>query len=831
MIGRMIFGSQALLSNRVEAAPADFIVTSDAEWDAVFARSAAELSGKIVEISGAAFSQRMIANRDFVAAGGPVTIRSANAGSSLPSVVLDGTVRGIDFAGLNFQMTGWPLDYKSCFFLNNGTFGALRFTNGTTFRHGYGPALVDLDTGAQLAEYERIDNIRVASTVSSTHPLTWKDPAAPTGWIEFFNRGTASVRVAVGDAGVTATAASPLVAAGARLRISSGVTPAGTTHFAVLAAAGTCEVNARTEIGLTEYLAPAFASSGAATLEDIEIRNCLFRDLATGVKGLRPTQDSVIMDCDFDRIYMDIIAFPPQPGASAHVLRNLECLPFARSGIAENLDGDARDPHGDQYQTFGNGAAVMGPIFYGGNRIRVGALRDGVSSQGVFISDNDASPSYSGLYIISTMQVGGSARAIDAGEAGFPVRNVLVYGATIANWRDPGDPNQRLTLVTDDPASVYVGRSIAPNFIADAAPFTIDGSLSLGDASDPNAVLPAIGMLRSSTTRADIETAMTTAAEGAGLGAVATRDAIDWFTADPSAVIRWDNVPSGAHWNAMDNLALDAMATLPLRKILNRRAAQPVSVGNGTEWRSLAADGSTEIRGWTSLPGTIEPDQFIQIRRTAAATGGETVSAAVTINGFYQEVALTTQNAPAAFLLNPSPAAYFAAPANVPAGTSRLTFRGRFNFPTITNGMKPFTQSSTGCDLIILSNGSVTVTIEDGTGTAVLLNQVIAPPGTIIPDVWYDMQFDADHAAARATLTLNGTSFVMQFAAGGNGVFQSNRAVALLGTVTGANALPVGTRLADLSLDYNGIPFKSVSNNADIANADPWRKGGLLTNG
>lgn len=822
MLGRMIAAGQPRSS-------LGFVVTNDADWDAVFANNAEVLSGKTVEIRGNNFTQRAIANKDMVAAGAPLIIRSADAASSLPSIILNGTVRGIDFSGLNFQMTGWPKAAGACVVFNNGTFGALRFINGTTFRHGYGAALANIDTAAALPEYDRVDNVQTATTTSTSHALTWKDPAAPTGWIEFFNRGADSVRIAVGGPGVVAIGSSTLVAAGGRTRISSGVTPGATTHFAVLATTGTAVVNARTEIGLIEYLANAFGSSGAAVLEDVEIRNCLFRDVASGVKGLNPNS-LIVMDCDFDRIYQDILSFAPKTGGFAYVLRNLECLPFARSGIAEGLNGDARDPHGDQFQMFSNGSGTIGPIFYAGNRVRVGNLRANVSSQGIFISDNDITPSYTNLYFISTMQVGGAPRSLDVGETGWPARDVLIYGATAVDWRNAASTLPSMSVVTDQGGSVYLSSAIAYNITSIDTAVMEQNVLRLSTAASPTAVFPGLAGLSSAVTREAIEAAITPAAEGAGIGAVATAGAIDWLTTNHEAVIQWANVPSGAHWNALVEQAPGTVITLPVRKILNRRAGQTVTVGGGTEWRKVAANGTTELLAWGTAPGTIEPDQFIQIRRTSGA-GGSTVTAAVTINGFAQTVTIRAANAPQTFLVQGATAGRFADIANLPAATTRLTWRGRFFWPsgTLTDGQKPFSQLSLGCDLETFGNG-FRVSVEDGTQAAMFNTAPVRHQGRLVANTWLDIVFDIDQVARTVTLTINGLTEVYAFDNLGNGVFNTTRRIGFVAVTSGTNPLASGVRFSDLSVDRNGVLRKAISNDAATANIDPWRLGGTFTN-
>lgn len=832
MLGRMISGSQVLLAQDALSGGANYIVTNDAEWDAVFAKSARSLKNRIIDIAApaSAFTQRSITDKDIAAAGGRLTIRSANPACGLPSIILNGTVRGIDFAGLNFQMTGWPKAYGSCFVFNNGTFGDLRFLNGTSFRHGYGASLSDFDTAAQLPEYDRVSNVRTATTTSAAHALVWKDPSMTDGWIEFFNRGANAVHVAVGGPGVTATTASTACPAGGNIRIT-GLNPVTATHFAVLAVAGTSEVNARTEIGLAAYLAAPFGASGLAVVEDIEIRNCLFRDLASGVKGINPLS-AVIMDNDFDRIYQDVISLSARSGGFLYILRNLECLSFSRSGIAENLNGDARDPHGDNFQMFGGGTFTIGPVYYAGNRIRVGAKRIGVSNQGIFVSDNDIIPSYSHLFVVSSMQVGGAPRAVSIGEAGYPVRDLMIYGATIVDWRDAASTFPTLTIFTDQDGSTYAGSVIVP---ARAYPSgglpSEDGFLRLQDAASPAAVFPNLATLPAATTRAEIEAAITTAAAGAGLGAVATANAIDWTTTDHTAVIRWENVPSGADWRNLTNQPSNTLIELPRRKILNRRPGQTVSVGAGTEWRSFAADGTTPIRAWSNSPGTIEPDQFIEIRHTSGA-GGTSVTASVTINGFAQNVDILAANAPPTSLVMPSPSAFFGATANPPAGLTRVTFRGKFFWPagTLANNQKMFAQLSLGCDLETFGNG-FRVSVEDGTQAAMFNSAPTRHLGSWVAGAWLDIVFDVDQVARVVRLTVNGVTETYPFDNPGNGVFNTVRRFSFLAVQSGTNPLAATVRAAELSIDYNGVRHKTIGNTASAANADTWKLGtGNFTN-
>lgn len=812
-------------------APADYVVTNDSEWDAVFANSAATLANKIVEIRGGSFTERTIDDLDMHAAGGPVTIRSCTPACQLPRLNFLNTVRGVDCSNLHFQAPGWPSTYGNCVSFGSGTFGKIRFLNGTSFRHGYGSELSNIDTAADLPEYDRVDNVQTATTTSATYALTWKDPTATSAWIYFFNRGTETVHVAVGGSGVTATTGDSSVAPGSSLRLIN-LDPTTDTHFAIISASGTSEINARTEIGLSYYLASAFGASGSAVIEDIEIIGCRFRDLTNAVKGIGTPDLAVVMDNHFDRIYQDVYSFAPSDGGEAYVLRNIECLPFSRAGVAENLNGDARDPHGDQLQVFGGGTYTIRDIYYAGNRPLLTARRTGAKAQGIWISDNDINPSFERLFFVSVIQPGGSPRALSIepgeGTSGLDISDVYVYGATVLDGTDLNEDTPAVDIDSD--GSAYVGKTIATRYVENAEPLLEDGNYTLGDAASRSAVFPNFSDYATASNRNEIETALTTAAEGAGIGAVAVADVIDWTTSNYANVIKWADMPSGVEWNDLSAQPPNTSIELPLRKVLNRQTSQAVSVGTGTEWRSVDTDGTTEVQAWTSSAGTIEPDQYIQIRRTTGA-GGVTVTASVTINGFEQTTELTSEVIPTSWLVQDATTGYFLDP-NFPPAASVQEFRGTFYFPTgtLSNGQTLFCQEGGGARLETWGNG-FRLLAEDGTGTLVIGGTTVYQDGNVVEGAWLDVIFIVDHAEKEVRLTVDNNLETIPFTTAGNGVIQTNREHLFLARDGGANTTVTSVRAADLELYLDGALRKAISNTASTANADAWHQGGNFTQG
>ncbi len=802
--------------------PADYIVTNDAQWTALMANSAATLSGKIAEIQGP-LGDTVLNGKAFTT---PFVIRGG-VGGSIVRFQLTGVVSNVTFRNITFQMSGWPKTFDSTFYFNGGTYSGLRY-EGCTFRHGYGATLVDFDPLASYPEYTRVDNVRTATIVSMTTALSWQDPARTGGFIEFFNRGAATVYFAVGGIGVTATTGSTACPAGTKVR-SSVLNPTVDTHIAVLAASGTVEVNARAEIGVTEYLANAFGASGSAAVVDVSLTNCECRDINNAFKGIPGASSlAILMDSRTRRVYQDQSAIIIAPGATGYILRNSFGLPCARSGIAENLNGDARDPHGDIGQSFGpvSPTGPIGPLYYAGNRQYMQPVRAGVTSQGLFISDNDFSPSYDGLYSVSDTYLAGSPNGINTGEASFPAGGVYIYGATVV---DPRDITSQTRIRLEQIAAnrhAYVGRSVSAGQLGVAI---YDTSLDLTGVTNPATVFTDLSAANTATTRAALEAALTTVGPASGMGAAATANVIDWTTTDPTAVILWPLMPSGVEWTDLPSQAINTLITLPLRRVLNRRASQPVVPGVGVEWRSVATDGVTEVQAWTTASGTVQPNQFIQIRGLSSASGLTGVNLSITINGFAQSVVVTTTSAaPTVFHTQSGTGPSFKDPSNVPASTTKLEFKANI-YPTgnPASVVRLFAQESTGCDLEILNTGALRVTIEDGNNVAVVLNQFASV--NIDLNQWQEYTLEADHVVGLATLYKNGVSIgSWTWTPTSFPYFNFGREISFLGSSANTNLCPVGWQVefAECYFTTSGTRTlrKRVSGNAATVNADPWKQ-------
>ncbi|MCB2128039.1 MAG: hypothetical protein KDE03_02900 [Rhodobacteraceae bacterium] len=179
---------------------------------------------------------------------------------------------------------------------------------------------------------------------------------------------------------------------------------------------------------------------------------------------------------------------------------------------------------------------------------------------------------------------------------------------------------------------------------------------------------------------------------------------------------------------------------------------------------------------------------------------------------------------------------YFVNPANVPAGTSAITFAARIRFSALpaTTSML-FSQSSTGFDVELNNSGGLRITIEDGTGAKMLQNYVFN--AGLVPNVWYDLVCSANQATAVHRIMINGVlADTMAFTATGNGLFQSTRALSFLARNSGTpqfegevEYLRVWHSATATGAAPAGAPFKQITGPASVANADSWKLGANAT--
>jgi hypothetical protein len=180
---------------------------------------------------------------------------------------------------------------------------------------------------------------------------------------------------------------------------------------------------------------------------------------------------------------------------------------------------------------------------------------------------------------------------------------------------------------------------------------------------------------------------------------------------------------------------------------------------------------------------------------------------------------------------------YFLDPLNVPAGITGITYAARFRLPALPSGTTYilFAQAAISFDVELMNNGALRLNVKDGAGVKTLTNYLLS--AGLGAGVWYDLVCAADHVAHNVKVAINGVVVAtIPFTTNGNGQFQSNRALSILGrnnaslqfvgdleyariwlSVTGAGTMPATT------------PYKSVTGPAALANADAWKLGANAT--
>ena len=175
---------------------------------------------------------------------------------------------------------------------------------------------------------------------------------------------------------------------------------------------------------------------------------------------------------------------------------------------------------------------------------------------------------------------------------------------------------------------------------------------------------------------------------------------------------------------------------------------------------------------------------------------------------------------------------YFLSPANVPAGTSAITFSAKIRLSALPGAsMILFAQASTGFDVELMNNGNLRVTIEDGTGAKMLNGHVLST--TLAAGVWYELVVSADQAAGVLRVVIDGALVAtVPFTGSSNGLFQSNRALSFLarnngslqfeGSVEHLRAWHTATATGAAP---SSVPAKEILGPAATANADTWKLG------
>ena len=199
--------------------------------------------------------------------------------------------------------------------------------------------------------------------------------------------------------------------------------------------------------------------------------------------------------------------------------------------------------------------------------------------------------------------------------------------------------------------------------------------------------------------------------------------------------------------------------------------------------------------------------------------GAANQSAVSSADGFTTAAAATT------FFTH---ATYFTAPANVPANTTRLTFKAKIKMPTWPSAERYlFAQSSTGCDLRFATNNKWKVVVENAGGTSLIsTTTAVSIPAA---GAWVTIEFDVDQTAGSVLIKHDGSTVYTGSITTGS-TFQTGRAVGFLSNTAGSFMIP-DCEIEYLEVYYNDALHKRIDASGGIAaiNADAWQLGGDVT--
>lgn len=816
-------------------AAADYMVASAAEFATVMANSAATLNGKIIEVTAPISTAIRFTGH----AGASVALRSATYAAHVEMIDFAGAYDLIDLSNLHIWHRAWPRARDGIFKRElNSAIGELRAWNAF-IHHGYGAAATPWDTAdATLPEYA-VQRIDVPADVTSTrYALNWNDPTNPYGGFLYVYGPVNPCYFALGDSTVVATASDTLA------QPYTGGTPqspgwGGTapTHIAVISPSGPQQFQAKVNQGINQYLIEMWEWVGSNLVQKYDFRQCWFDSLGNALKpGNTPGNKDFIVDrCIFTATYQDVFSYGAD-GAVDRVsfTRNFCQVPFAyRTGLAFADVCDPADPHGDGLQIFSTSNATITDTIAAGNMWLPYKLRAGVMAQAdVFLQNGGAHPTYDNALLIGNLLgTGGGNNDMVAGTG-------LAYGNTAFAAKVPTSETSLGARGTGTDGIGIIARNVSGKYAIGSRTVQIEnvetspGTLTTLIEGWANAEVASgrAGAL------AELASKVGSAAEGLGIDVGKTM--IDWTTADPLAVIRWDQMPGLAGFTRPAPAAPSTLTTSLVERAIIGPIARTVTPEAGVEWRWATTAAGVTSAGWSSVAGTVTPDAgtyhvFVQIRFTSSATEMTIVSKGISIDGYTARMDLATQ--PATFFTTASTGPYFKDPAatTTPAMNS-FVLREYFKVAAF-GSPQTIAVIAGGAQLTveIISAGAIRSSLRDGSNQ-VLISAAVSPENLIFAGVWHEVIISVSLATQEYFVWVDGVlGHAPTFALTPSANFQTGRNLYFLADNTGGNEL-VGDVAAlqffrDQHIttpDVSGLtPYKTISGAAATVNLDAWKLG------
>lgn len=438
--------------------------------------------------------------------------------------------------------------------------------------------------------------------------------------------------------------------------------------------------------------------------------DCSIKNVTNAIKPATATGGITIIGCDFERVYMDYMSFGithPTAPFPVTIMFNTGRLPFSVS------QKDAGDPHSDWVQFYADDIGTTGQITTQdwdniniiGNIFQDGTCRGAI--QGMIIADMPSGVSYAGTKIVGNHI---ASKTMGIGITLVNPKDAYVYGNSIIRHDHTDAVNNtgivKITVpgVQDNPGGGYYayGRSLVGNNISELIETTGWGPPEISVSRFPNTNLGLRGATNAYTavfanpsaardTVAEITAAYTPIGAHVGRGAFGISSIINHSTRTYTP----SNEPSYIEFSDLTGQSLSTLVTSEWSRVLGGVNGRAITISGGEY--SIASDAAgTGATAFTSSAGTVNPGQFVRIRRTTSASNGATSSVTLTIGTETFDWSVTTIATPYVAVDNGGTARSVVSPVSSETGIRKLVVAFRAKPDSLATGANWIADSTAG---------------------------------------------------------------------------------------------------------------------------------------
>jgi hypothetical protein len=603
----------------------DYLITSDAEWDTVFANSDATLSGQVIAVRAGTYTAKSLTGRVFTSTT-QIIAETPLTKPTISTLTLS-NVSNLEIDGLDLVNPTWSTTAQQTGALQINNNIAHFVSRNCTFRALYRgtTALADFDIGdenhPEFASISPVFNDSGVVTSLTINRSNVGDLLADGTYDLVFNNYS-SVTFSV----------SPV----ATMTVSGG-TITGTTLTSGGASNGTSASGAGVRTGIitwagqqkmAEYLGSGVRTGSPFSITgEIQFVDCDFSFVNHGIKsGWAACDHTIVHGCTFDAVYQDYMFF----GGNSRITIE-DCFgtrPWSLTGV------DPGDPHSDFVQLMAF-TSDWPDVTLERNIFIQGVARGSV--QGFWVSaSTDANQNYIRARVV------GNAIINQGATLGIAFEN-LKDSFMFANLSCRYDPTNAANLNSVATRAIgdfmagqnLIGSNITENF-AITISNTVNNTLFTNASLGMNGATIAYAAIFANhtgpkATIADIATAFTPVAPYASIGPFADADYIDHIGRTTNLTLE----PSYARFAELDGQALSTLTTSGWACVVSGPlTAQSITVAGG-EYRIADDDIGTGATAWTTSAGTVNRGQFLQARHTTSASGSTQTTTTLTLRGAY----------------------------------------------------------------------------------------------------------------------------------------------------------------------------------------------------